>query len=43
LPPSTGQLEVNGDVTEDDLIALNVGEAAHEGERVQPIKAQLQQ
>jgi hypothetical protein len=32
-------VEVNGDVTEDNLIVLNVGQAAYDGERSQPITA----
>ncbi len=34
------QVEVAGDVTDQDVVALNVGQAAHDGERVQPVSAQ---
>jgi hypothetical protein len=33
-------VEVSGEVSDQDLIALNVGQAAHDGDRVQPISAQ---
>jgi RND family efflux transporter MFP subunit len=32
------RVEVSGDVRSGDLLALNVGEAAHEGEAVQPVR-----
>ena len=33
-------VEVTGDVHNTDLIAVNVGQAARDGERVQPVTAQ---
>jgi RND family efflux transporter MFP subunit len=36
-------VEVTGEISDQDTVALNVGQAAHDGERVQPITAQQQQ
>lgn len=33
-------VEVSGDLTDQDMVAVNVGQAAHDGEHVQPISAQ---
>ncbi len=32
-------VEVTGDLSDQDLVAVNVGQAAHDGEQVQPIRA----
>jgi hypothetical protein len=32
------RVEVSGDVQGGDLVAMNVGQAAHEGETVQPVQ-----
>jgi membrane fusion protein (multidrug efflux system) len=48
IPVSLGfddgvNVEVTGEISDQDMVALNVGQAAHDGERVQPITAQPQQ
>jgi multidrug efflux pump subunit AcrA (membrane-fusion protein) len=33
-------VEVSGDVSGSDLVAVNVGQSAHDGEKVQPVMAE---
>ena len=45
VPVNLGQddgnvVEVSGDIVPSDLVAVNVGQSAHDGEKVQPVMAE---
>jgi len=39
MVPPMGKVEVSGDLRQGELVAMNVGRAARDGESVQPVSA----